>query len=259
MGERTTYATGTFSWTDLATPDPPAAKRFYGELFGWEAEDFPIGDGAVYSMMRIGGKDVAAISPQQEQQRDAGAPPAWNSYVTVQSADQSAARVQELGGSVHAPPFDVMHVGRMAVATDPQGAFFLLWEPKAHIGAGLVNAPGALAWNELATGDLDASAQFYTDLFGWTVTPVEGFPMPYRTIKTAAGNTNGGMRNPMEGEPPNWLVYFGTDDVDASLAKVSDLGGSQMGEPLDIGVGKLGFARDPQGAVFALYGGRFED
>ena len=91
MGERTQYAPGTFSWTDLTTTDQDAAKAFYGSLFGWEADDRPVGDDMVYSIMRIDGKDVAAISPQPEMQRDAGAPPAWNSYVTVESADAAAA------------------------------------------------------------------------------------------------------------------------------------------------------------------------
>ena len=259
MGERTKYTAGTFSWADLTTPDPAAAKRFYGELFGWEAEDLPVGEGMFYSMMRVDGKDVAAISPQQQQQREAGAPPAWNSYVTVESADAALDRAKELGGTVHAPAFDVMDAGRMGVVQDPQGAFFLAWEPKSHIGASLVNAPGALAWNELATTDLDGGGRFYSELFGWALTPLEGMPMPYSTIQNAAGHTNGGMRPTMAGEPPNWLVYFGTDDIDGAVAKVGELGGGTMSEIVDIGAGKIAIVRDAQGAVFALYAGQFED
>jgi uncharacterized protein len=120
MAQRTRYAPDTFSWADLTTPDQSAATGFYGELFGWEAEDFPVGDGVFYSMMRPDGKDVAAISPQQREQREAGAPPAWNSYVTVDDADAAVERVRELGGAVHAPAFDVMDVGRMGVAQDPK-------------------------------------------------------------------------------------------------------------------------------------------
>jgi len=92
MGERTQYTPGTFSWTDLTTTDQDAAKAFYGALFGWTAIDMPAGEGIVYSMMQIDGKDVAAISPQPQQQRDAGAPPLWNSYVTVESADSALER-----------------------------------------------------------------------------------------------------------------------------------------------------------------------
>jgi uncharacterized protein len=258
MGERTKYTPGTFSWADLSTTDQPAAKTFYAGLFGWEAEDNPIGDGAVYSMMKLDGQEVAAIAHQPQQQRDAGAPPVWNSYITVESADQALERAGELGATVHAPAFDVMDVGRMGVVQDPQGAFFLAWEPKRHIGASLVNAPGALSWNELATPDIDGSARFYSELFGWTTEPFEGSEMPYVTIKNSDGHGNGGIRPMMESEPPHWLVYFGSDDMDASFAKVSELGGSQLVPPTSIGVGQIGIAQDPQGAVFALYSGQFE-
>jgi predicted enzyme related to lactoylglutathione lyase len=259
MGERTKYTPGTFSWTDLTTPDQDAAKQFYGDLFGWEMVDNPVGDGIVYTTARLDGKDVAAISPQPEQQREAGAPPAWNSYVTVESADDALARAKELGGTVHADAFDVLDVGRMGVVQDPQGAYILVWEPKKHIGAKLVNAPGALSWDELATPDLDASNEFYSQLFGWEIEPVEGMEMPYRMIKTKSGSNNGGMRPTQEQEPPYWLVYFGIEDIEAALKKASDGGAKELVGATDIGMGKIAILQDPQGAVFALFSGRFEE
>lgn len=261
MGTRSNYSPGTFSWTDLTTPDQDAAKRFYVELFGWQADDQPIGENAFYSLMELDGADVAAISPQPEQQRTAGAPPLWNSYITVTSADETAERAAQLGATVHAPAFDVFDAGRMAVVQDPVGAFFLVWEPKAHIGASLVNVPGALTWNELATPDLEASERFYGELFGWSTEPLPDSPIPYRVIKNADGHTNGGISAMVpEGTPPHWLVYFGAEDVDRAIAKVGELGGATMMEPTDIGrAGRIAVARDPQGAVFALYSGRFED
>ncbi len=255
MGERTQYAPGTFSWTDLTTTDQDAAKAFYGSLFGWKADDRPIGDDMVYSMMQLGGKEVAAISPQPQMLRDAGAPPTWNSYVTVESADASADRAKELGATVLSPPFDVFDAGRMSVIQDPQGAVFEVWEPRENIGAGLVNAPGALSWNELASPDLDASRAFYSALFGWTIEPFEGSPEPYLSIKNGDAN-NGGIRPAAPaGTPPHWLVYFATEDIDAGLAKVEELGGATLAGPLDIQIAKIGVVHDPQGAVFALYAG----
>jgi hypothetical protein len=210
-------------------------------------------------MAAIDGKWVAAISPQPQQQRDAGVPPAWNSYITVANVDETAAKARELGATVHAPPFDVMEAGRMAVVQDPQGAWFLLWQAKQHIGAGLVNAPGALCWNELGSPDVDGSAVFYSALLGWTTEPMEG-EMPYLVIKTADGHSNGGIRPPMPpGTPPFWLVYFAVEDLDASLAKVSELGGNVLMGNTDIGIARIGIAQDPQGAVFALYMGRLDD
>jgi uncharacterized protein len=263
MAERTVYTPGTFCWVDLTTTDQEAAKRFYGGLFGWEADDRPVGEGpsgeaVYYSMMRLGGRDVAAIAPQPPFQREAGAPPMWNSYVSVQSADATAQRARELGGQMHAGPFDVMEAGRMAVIQDPQGAFFFAWEPRGHFGAALVNVPGALVWNELNSSDLDASAAFYGGLFGWSIAPFEGSPEPYLSIRNGEAN-NGGIR-PLTppGAPPYWLAYFGVQELDAALAKVQELGGTRHAGPIDIQIAKIAIVADPQGAVFAIYAGALE-
>ncbi|HET9103003.1 MAG TPA: VOC family protein [Solirubrobacteraceae bacterium] len=259
MGQRTQYTPGTFSWTDLTTTDQEAAKTFYAALFGWTYEDRPAGDGVVYSMATVDGHSVAAISPQPEQQRNAGAPPIWNSYITVPDAAAALARARELGASVHADAFDVMDAGRMGVVQDPQGAYFCVWEPRATIGAELVNAPGALCWNELGTPDIQGSARFYGDLLGWTTQTLPG-DVPYEVVMTAAGRSNGGLRAPMpEDAPPFWLVYFATDDLGVSLAKVSEHGGRVLMGDTDIGMAHIAVVTDPQGGVFALYDGRLED
>lgn len=257
MGERTSYAPGTFSWVDLSTPDVDGAKAFYSGLFGWQALDLPVGENSIYSMQQIGGRNVAAIGPQPEAQRQAGVPPIWQSYVSVESADAAAARAAELGGTVHAGPFDVMEAGRMAVIQDPQGAFFMVWEPRENIGAGLVNAPGAFSWNELATPDIEGARSFYGGLFGWTFEEMPG-PQPYVVIKNGGAN-NGGIR-PLEpaGMPPNWTVYFAVEDIDAGLARVRELGGNVFMGPMDIAMAKIGVVQDPQGAVFVLYAGELE-
>ncbi len=258
MGERTGYTPGTFCWVDLATTDPDAAKAFYNGLFGWENEDMPVEEGVYYSIQRADGKDVAAIAGQPPQQRDAGVPPAWNNYIWVDSADAAAERAQELGGTVHAPAFDVLEAGRMAVIQDPQGAYFMVWEPRNHRGAQLVNATGALVWNELASPDMDASAEFYSGLFGWDIAPFPDSPEPYFSVKVGEAN-NGGIRElAPPGTPPHWLAYFGVDDIDAGLARVEELGGTKLVGPIDIGIAKLGVVQDPQGAVFAIYAGALE-
>jgi predicted enzyme related to lactoylglutathione lyase len=260
MGERTNYTTGTFSWADLNTSDQAAAKVFYGELFGWDFQDMPAGEGVVYSMAHVGGKPVAAISPQPEQQRDAGAPPMWNSYITVESADHAVDRARNNAANVHAPAFDVFEAGRMAVIQDPQGAFFEVWQPNQHIGAGLVNGPGLLCWNELASPDPDASFEFYKEMFHWTAEPFADSPIKYLVIKTSDGHANGGIRQANEQEPTYWLVYFGTDDAHAAVGKVGELGGGTLAEPMDIGGGnKVAVVRDPQGAVFGVYAGQFDE
>jgi predicted enzyme related to lactoylglutathione lyase len=260
MGERTKYSTGTFSWCDLTTSDQAAAKTFYGQLFGWDFQDMPAGENMVYSMAHVDGKPVTAVSAQPQQQRDAGVPPMWNSYITVESADHAVDRARNNGATVHAPAFDVFDAGRMAVMQDPQGAFFEVWEPRDHIGAGLVNGPGLLSWNELASPDPDGSFDFYREMFGWSAEPFADSPIKYLVVKTADGHSNGGIREAQQQEPTNWLVYFGIEDVHAGVGKAGELGGGTLAEPMDIGGGnKVAVVRDPQGAVFGLYAGHYED
>ena len=211
-----------------------------------------------YSMQSVGGRQVAAIAPQPQQQRDAGVPPLWNSYVRVEDAEAVAERAGELGATVHAPAFDVMQAGRMAVIQDPQGAYFMLWEPREHRGAGLVNSPGALVWNELQSPDLDGSSAFYRELFGWQIAQADGMQDAYLAIKNGDAN-NGGMRElEPPGTLPSWLVYFATEDIERALATVGEYGGSTLAGPIDIQIAKIAVVQDPQGAVFALYAGQLE-
>jgi hypothetical protein len=178
--------------------------------------------------------------------------------VSVESADASVERAGELGGAAHAPAFDVMEAGRMGVIQDPQGAYFMVWEPRQHFGAALVNEPGAVVWNELNATDAEGAAPFYRGLFGWTIEPFEGSPEPYLSIKNGESN-NGGIRGAAQaGAPAHWLVYFGAADVEESIAAVERLGGSKLAGPIDIQIAKIAVVSDPQGAVFALYAGQLE-
>lgn len=258
MGERTSHEPGTFSWTDLSTTDQAAAKDFYGRLLGWEYDDQPAGEGIVYSMAKIGGRSVAAISPMQQGME--GHPPYWTSYVTVEDADATAEKAASLGGNVLAPPFDVFTAGRMAVIQDPQKAALAVWEPRDSIGAELVNDPGALTINQLNTNDAEAAAAFYSELFGWTISPVEGGPAPYWGISNQ-GRVNGGMMNMPEGAPypPHWLVYFTHPSLEDAIATIEDGGGSVAVQPIEVPGGRILVALDPQGATFALFEGDVDD
>jgi len=255
MGERTHYEHGTFSWTDLATTDPDAAKSLYSDLFGWEMTDQPISGGGVYSMAARDGRAVAALSQVQR----TGQPPAWNAYVTVDDVDAAAARAGELGGSVAAEPFDVMDAGRMTVLQDPTGAFFCAWQAGENIGAELVNGPGLFSLTQLNTPEPDRARDFYERLFGWRFDHVSAEP-PYWGIYVGERLNAGMMRLPPEmGAPAHWLVYFGADDLDAAADTVRAAGGSLRVEKTDVPGGSIVVARDAQGAAFGLISGRFDD
>jgi uncharacterized protein len=248
MGERTSYPPGTFSWAELTTSDADAAKSFYTTLFGWEYDDRPV-PGGVYSMARRDGKEVAAVFVADQ-------PPHWNCYVTVESADAAAARAAELGGSVVAEAFDVLDAGRMAVIADPASAALCLWEPRDNIGAALVNAPGAMTWNDLVTADPEGAAAFYGGLFGWTTEEIPGSG-GYRVIRNGE-RSNGGIM-PLEGTPPNWMPYFGHEDTRRLANEIGALGGTLFNGPVQVPAGEFAVLGDPQGAVFAVLTGDYDD
>jgi predicted enzyme related to lactoylglutathione lyase len=258
MGERTSHAAGTFSWTDLSTPDPEAAKGFYGGLFGWEAEDLPIPDdagGGVYTMLRLDGKSAAAVSAAREGQMTA-----WLSYITVDDLDAVASRSGELGGTVLAGPFDVMDAGRMAVLQDPTGAVFAVWQPRENIGAEIVNAHGAVTLNQLNTTDPERAQEFYTQLFGWRIEQVQGGEQAYWGIYNGERLNGGMMQLPADmGAPSHWLVYFGIDDIDAAAERIGGSGGTVIVPTMDVPGGQILVAQDAQGAAFGLFAGRFDD
>ncbi len=255
MGERASYEPGTFCWTDLSTTDAEGAKAFYGQLFGWEAIDFPVEPAGIYTMFRLDGRDVAAVA---ERGADQG-PPAWLSYVSVTDVDDASARALQAGGTVVAEPFDVMDFGRMALLQDPTGAFFALWEPRTHIGASLVNDPGCLCLNQLNTSDPAAAGRFYTEVFGWRIESVGTDQQPYWGIYNG-DSLNGGMMplTPATGAPSHWLVYFTAADLEGSTANVDELGGRVLVPPIPIASGRIAVATDPQGAAFALFEGRVD-
>jgi predicted enzyme related to lactoylglutathione lyase len=254
MGERTSYAPGTFSWTDLGTTDADAAKAFYTGLFGWQPNDLPAGEGVTYTMLQLGGRNVAALYQMTEAPH-----PAWLSYVTVEDAAASAARAKDLGATVISEPFDVLEAGRMAVLQDPTGAVFAVWEPRESIGAELVNDEGAMSLNQLNTSDPPAAQRFYGELFGWRIESVGTPEQEYWGIYNGDAMNGGMMPLPPEaGAPSHWLVYFTHQALDTAVTRIGELGGTVLVPPTAIPSGRFLVAHDPQGAVFALFEGRVD-
>lgn len=256
MPTRDSYPAGVPSWIDLSTTDPAGAKSFYGSLFGWTFEDDPTGDGGVYTMCRRNGRDAAGLSEQSPEQAAMNIPPLWNSYVTVDDLSATVARVEPSGGQVMMPPMEVMTFGHMAVVVDPTGAVLCLWEPREHIGAGIVNEHGALIWNELMTTDPAEASAFYAEVLGWgnevmDMSAVGGTGV-YTLFTVGDAQIAGAMVPPVEGIPSHWGVYFGVDDAAATVAQVTASGGTVMMEPMDSPPGILAACQDPQGATFSI-------
>lgn len=251
MSERSSYEPGTPCWVDLGAPDLDAAIDFYAGLFGWEVPELPDSEQmGGYRRAKMGGADVCGLMPLQENQ-----PPAWTSYVSVADADATAAAVGDAGGTVIAEPMDVMDLGRLALFTDPEGAFFGIWQPGTFPGAERVNEPGTLGWNELESRDPGVAKAFYGQVFGWGFEDHDMGEMTYTEWqlngKTVAGMADIRGRVP-DDVPAHWMTYFGSEDADASVAKVKELGGHVMFGPVDIPAGRFAMVADPWGAGFAV-------
>jgi predicted enzyme related to lactoylglutathione lyase len=252
MHEVTAYPNGVFCWVDLATTDAAGAKAFYGQLFGWEAGDSPLPGGGAYTTFRLGGHRVAGMGELQPEQRAAGVPASWSSYVKHDDADAVAERITAAGGTVIMPPMDVMEEGRMLVAQDPTGAVFGVWQPGRHTGAELVNAPNALVWNELQIRghDVESAIQFYNRVFGWSdLRREEGY-----VGLAVDGRRQAGILPLDESRaniPSNWTVYFLVEDVADTTRRAAALGADIHVPKTDLDE-RSSFAviRDPQGAYF---------
>lgn len=253
MSERTSYAPGTPCWVDLATPDLDAAESFYRELFGWEIPELSnSAEMGGYRRAKLGGRDVAGAMPLMQE----GQPPAWSTYVSVDNADAISRAIQENGGTMIAEPMAVASYGRLAVFTDPEGAFFGIWEPADFAGAELVNEPGAFSWNELETRDPDAAKRFYGAVFGWEFEAGEDMEEMVYYVATVDGERVAGMadvKGKMADEiPAHWMTYFSVEDAEGAVEKVKAGGGTVHFGPIDIPVGRFAMATDPWGAAFAV-------
>ena len=251
MSQRTSYAPGTPCWVDLGTPDLEGAAAFYGRLFGWEVPERPdSGEMGGYRRAVKDGRDVAGMMPLMQE----GQPPAWSTYVSVDDAEAVGRAVQENGGTMVAEPMAVRTFGRLALFTDPGGAFFGIWEPGDFAGAELVNEAGTVGWNELSTRDPEGAKEFYGRVFGWEANDLEMRDGSGYTEWRVEGRPVGGMldmRSRMPEEvPPHWGVYFGTEDIDGTLETVEAEGGELLFGPMEIEPGRFASVRDPFGAFF---------
>jgi predicted enzyme related to lactoylglutathione lyase len=250
------HSPGSFCWFELATTDQNAAKKFYTSLFGWTVNDSPIGPDDFYSMFKLHGRDTGAAYTMRKEQRAQGVPPHWMLYISVTDADQAVSKAAQLGGTVLAPAFDVMDVGRMAVIQDPTGAIFSVWQPNRHQGVGVAGVDNAVCWADLSTPSPERAGKFYSGLFGWELTKDPKDPSGYLHIKNGEHYIGGvppaEHRNPHV--PPHWLLYFQVADAKAATDKATQLGGNVL-VPLTTmeKVGTWSIVADPQGAVFALF------
>ncbi|CAM3963076.1 VOC family protein [Smaragdicoccus niigatensis] len=266
------YIAGVPCWADTDQPDQDAAAAFYGGLFGWDVENvMPAEAPGKYLIGRLGGGDVAGIAAYQEVGPQI---PVWNTYIWVDSVEETADKVRAAGGTVVQGPFDVNDAGRSAAFLDREGAQFLVWEPHRHRGSAVVNEPGSVNFNNLNTRDINAAKEFYGAVFGWETLelgpgiifwtlPDYGKHLELLnpgTLERFAEFGPAGFENVVAAlvpisvddreSRPNWGITFAVADADETVAKATELGGTVLVPAFEAPWVRMSVLTDPAGAVF---------
>ncbi|GAB2961366.1 VOC family protein [Amycolatopsis acidiphila] len=246
----TPWPEGTPCWVDVMVPDTKRAAEFYGPLLGWELADQGAEFGG-YLIAQVDGRAAAAVGPKPPGMEQM--PSVWTTYLATDNADATAAKITQGGGQLIMEPGDVGAAGRLAVATDPTGAAFGIWQAGKTTGVEIANVPGTLVWNECMTRDLEAAKAFYSSVFGYEYDDISSAGFAY-VIAKVNGNIIGGMGGlpaevPAE-VPAHWSTYFGVTDTDATVAKAGELGGSVLRAPQDSPYGRSAQVADDQGVPF---------
>lgn len=245
---------GTPCWVDLMVPDVQAARDFYATLFGWQMQDTAEEAGG-YTIAALAGRPAAGLASTPP---GSDMPAAWTTYLAVDDLDATAAKVTDCGGQLFMEPMDVMRAGRMAVAADPTGAVFGLWQAGNHRGAEIINEPGALTWNECMSRDYDGARKFYADVFGYQYDDVGDGGLEYSVLNVVGSPVGGLGELPADAPadvPPHWMSYFSVTDTDATIALATDLGARVVVDPQDTPYGRIATLAGPQGEIFSVIAG----
>ncbi|MFJ2740095.1 VOC family protein [Streptomyces sp. NPDC087440] len=245
------HTPGTPCWVSLMVHQLPTTQEFYGALFGWEFRPGPQQLGP-YVRALLDGREVAGLGQLPP---DRHLPTAWTPYLATDDAGATAQAVNSSGGTVAVGPLDAGDAGRMAIASDPAGAVFGLWQAADHRGAALAGAPGTPVWNELVTRETSSIVKFYQAVFGYDAEAVVSADFDFTTLlldkKPVASLHGVGNALPRD-RGAHWMTYFEVEDTDAAALLVRDLGGHVLQQPRETTNGRAAVVADPEGAVFTI-------
>ncbi len=258
MPNRSRAPIGAPCWADLWTSDVEGSRRFYGELFGWEATD-PDPEFGGYFIFKRDGVDIAG--GMGDMGEDMPANDTWKMYLATEDITKTAEVAASNGATIISPPMAVGDLGIQLVMIDPTGAHLGAWQAKEFPGFSVVLEHGTPGWFELFTRDFGNAVDFYRTAFHWDTTVVSDTDeFRYTTMGDPMGGENlAGIMDASaflpDGVPAHWSVYWEVDDVDGAVGKVRTLGGAVVADPVDTPYGRLATVTDPAGAEFKLRAG----
>lgn len=256
MTTREQTPVGAPCWADLWTTDVDGSRRFYSQLFGWEALEPSPEFGGYWMFNRDGRPTAGGMGSMGEMTAN----DTWKPFFCTRDIDATLKRAEASGATVHAGAVPVADLGVQAVLGDPAGAVLGLWQPGTFEGFAVIGEPGAPSWFELQTGDQAGAVAFYRDVFGYDVVPVSDTDeLRYFTFRSPSSDEDlGGIMDSsrwLAGGGAHWDIYWHVADATAAAEEARRLGGSVKHGPDDTPYGTLVVAADPAGAEFKLRAG----
>lgn len=253
MSNRSTAPVGAPCWADLWTSDVEGSRRFYPAVFGWEALEPDPQYGGYFNFARQGAWTAGAMGSMGEMKAD----DRWKLYFATDDIDATLKNIEAAGGRLSTSAMPVGDLGVQAVAVDPTGALFGVWQPGTFSGFTVVGEDGAPSWFELHTAGHATAVAFYRDVFGLAITPVSDTDdFRYFTFRSAGtGEDMGGIMDSRAWVPEGgaaWSIYWEVADIDAAARRIEEHGGSVLQGPEVTPYGKLAEVADPAGARFKL-------
>lgn len=253
MTKRDASPPGAPCWADLWTTDVEGSRRFYSQLFGWDALE-PSPEFGGYWMFNRGDAPTAGGMGSMG---DMTADNTWKPYFCTRDMEATLSKAASAGATVQGEAMPVADLGVQAVLTDPAGAVFGLWQPGSFEGFRVVGENASPSWFELQTSEHANEVAFYRDLFGYEITVAgDTDDFRYYTFRSPGADEDmGGMmdsRRWLTAGGGHWDIYWHVDDARATAQTVKELGGSVSQGPDDTPYGVLVVCTDPAGARFKL-------
>lgn len=246
-GPATPSPTGAVVWWDLLTESPASVLDFYRGVFDWEISEHT----SRHWVISRGGQPIAGISRVREDNPDVEQA-FWLAGIAVGDVDAATDEARLLGAKVHVEPTDSAGYGRYSVIADPEGVPVMLLQPFRRLGGS--TGPGSWAWAELWARQPDAEARFYGRVVGYQRERIDMAGSSYEVLTTGGERRAGLVRTPTDQIEPAWAPYVEVARLEATLARVAELGGSVLVEPrLLRSSGSVALVADPAGAALFVY------
>jgi uncharacterized protein len=253
MSEEKKITFGRFVWHDMVSQDKEKAVEFYTALFGWELEDFDMGDRGVYTMWKADNQTMGGFG----QAPSADVPAHWAGFVQVENIEETVARVEQNGGTLLHDIIDIPEVGKAVPFTDPAGGVVQAFQALKPFSVAPDYRPPELSvcWNELVSHDPVASQAFYTEVFGWKAVKEDMGGFEYTLFMVDEMQVAGLMQAPPEHKGPTvWLSHVYVDNLATTKEKAISLGATILMEPQTMpGIGSFFLLRDPFGAFIYAF------